>query len=108
VLFGSVAPPASERARLEAPALVIGHRRDPVHPFSDADALARELPNARLLNANSIIELRLRPDRLTPEIVAFVESCWRPARARRDRAARPGRPATGRRAAARGAARTQG
>jgi pimeloyl-ACP methyl ester carboxylesterase len=107
VLFGSVAPPASERRRLEAPALVIGHRRDPIHPFSDADGLARELPRGELLNANSIIELRLSPDRLTAEIAGFVERCWKP-RARRSRrspatGASPDArsPAGGRRAAAR-------
>src|SRR5256885_2376465 len=61
--------------------LVIGHPRDPVHPFSDADALARELANARLVDANSIIELRLWPERLTGEICEFVDSCWKPSRA---------------------------
>jgi pimeloyl-ACP methyl ester carboxylesterase len=84
LFFGRVAPPASERATFEAPTLVIGHPRDPIHPFSDADALAREMPNARLLDANSIIELRLWPERLTAEIAAFVDHCWRPKRARTD------------------------
>ena len=36
---------ARERRTFEAPALVIGHPRDPVHPFSDAGMLAAELPN---------------------------------------------------------------
>jgi len=81
LFFGRTAPPMSERVTFEAPALVIGHPRDPVHPFSDADALTRELPNARLVDANSIIELRLWPERLTGEICEFVESCWKPSRA---------------------------
>ena len=34
------------RRTLAAPALVIGHQRDPVHPFSDSDALVAELPDA--------------------------------------------------------------
>jgi hypothetical protein len=38
--------------------------------------LAAELPNATLIDANSIIELRLRPARLTARIAAFVEDCW--------------------------------
>jgi pimeloyl-ACP methyl ester carboxylesterase len=76
LFFGRTAPPRSERRTFGAPALVIGHRRDPIHPFSDADTLARELPNGRLLNASSILELRLRPERLTNEIAAFVEDCW--------------------------------
>jgi pimeloyl-ACP methyl ester carboxylesterase len=87
LFFGRVAPPAAERRGLEAPALVIGHPRDPVHPFSDADGLAHELPNARLLDANSIVELRLWPQRLTGEIADFVDECWRPRRAPAKRAA---------------------
>jgi pimeloyl-ACP methyl ester carboxylesterase len=76
ILFGRTAPDHAERCTFTAPALVIGHPRDPVHPFSDADMLASELPNARLIDANSIIELRLRPKRLTAEIGEFVGECW--------------------------------
>ena len=76
ILFGRTAPDRSERRTFEVPALVIGHPRDPIHPFSDADMLARELPNARLIGADSVIELRLRPERLTAQIAAFLEDCW--------------------------------
>jgi pimeloyl-ACP methyl ester carboxylesterase len=78
LFFGRIAPPRSERALLETRTLVLGHPRDPVHPFSDADELARELRNARLLDANSILELRIAPDRLTNEIARFIDDCWRP------------------------------
>jgi hypothetical protein len=57
--------------------LVIGHYRDPIHPFSDSDRLMREMPNAELVQASSILELRLTPERLTNEIVVFVEECFR-------------------------------
>jgi pimeloyl-ACP methyl ester carboxylesterase len=77
------APHRSERRTFTAPTLVIGHRRDPVHPFSDAGLLADELPNATLLEANSVIELRVAPERLTEEIAAFHDRCWRPRRAQR-------------------------
>jgi pimeloyl-ACP methyl ester carboxylesterase len=76
IIFGRTAPDRSQRRTFEAPALIIGHPRDPVHPFSDADMLAGELPNARLLRANSIIELRTRPARLTAHIAQFVDECW--------------------------------
>jgi hypothetical protein len=79
LFFGRIAPPRSERALLETKTLVIGHPRDPVHPFSDADELARELRNARLVDANSILELRLAPERLTNEIARFIDECWRPS-----------------------------
>ena len=76
ILFGRTAPEHAVRCQLETPALVIGHPRDPVHPFSDADMLAAELPNATLLDANSILELRTHPKRLTTRIAAFVDECW--------------------------------
>jgi pimeloyl-ACP methyl ester carboxylesterase len=85
LFFGRVAPPRSERALIETRSLVIGHPRDPIHPFSDADELARELRNARLVDANSILELRLAPERLTNEIARFIDECWRPTAAERQR-----------------------
>jgi pimeloyl-ACP methyl ester carboxylesterase len=81
LFFGRTAPDRAERRRFEAPTLVIGHRRDPIHPFSDSDMLAGELPDARLLQAGSILEMRIAPARLTNEIAAFVDECWRPRRA---------------------------
>jgi pimeloyl-ACP methyl ester carboxylesterase len=81
LFFGRVAPPQSERETFETPAIVIGHPRDPVHPFSDADALARELKNGRLINASSFFEMRYAPDRLTDEFAAFIDECWKPKRA---------------------------
>jgi pimeloyl-ACP methyl ester carboxylesterase len=81
LFFGRIAPPREERGRIETEALVIGHGRDPIHPFSDSDMLVRELPNGRLLEASSILELRLAPDRLTGEIGRFIDECWRPVKA---------------------------
>ncbi len=80
LFFGRVAPHRSERRTFKAPTLVIGHRRDPVHPFSDSGMLADEMPNARLLEADSIIELRMSPERLTTEIADFLDECWKPKR----------------------------
>jgi pimeloyl-ACP methyl ester carboxylesterase len=82
LFFGRVAPPREERRALQTPALVLGHRRDPVHPFSDAGALAEELPNGRMLEAESLMELRLRPERLTGLIADFLDELWAPRRAR--------------------------
>jgi pimeloyl-ACP methyl ester carboxylesterase len=79
LFYGRVAPPREERAKMAFPTLVIGHYRDPIHPFSDSDMLVRELPNARIVEASSILELRLTPERLTSEIAGFVESCFKPA-----------------------------
>jgi pimeloyl-ACP methyl ester carboxylesterase len=78
LFFGHVAPHRDVRRKMSQPALIIGHRRDPIHPFSDAGLLAEELPNARLVEASSILELRLKPERLSAEIARFVDDCWAP------------------------------
>jgi pimeloyl-ACP methyl ester carboxylesterase len=82
LFFGRAAPPSEERKKMKQRTLVIGHYRDPVHPFSDSDMLVRELPNARLLEASSILELWLTPERLTNEIVGFVDECFTTLRRR--------------------------
>lgn len=96
LFFGRVAPPREERRQMPHRTLVIGHYRDPIHPFSDSDMLVRELPGARLVQASSVLELRLTPERLTSEIVTFVEECFRPT----------ARGETGRRRAAAGGRRS--
>jgi pimeloyl-ACP methyl ester carboxylesterase len=80
LFFGRTAPHKTLRRKLAAPTLVIGHQRDPVHPFSDSDALVAELPNARLVQASSILELRTSPERLTGEMGDFLDTCWAPRR----------------------------
>jgi pimeloyl-ACP methyl ester carboxylesterase len=87
LFFGRVAPHRDIRRTIAAPALVIGHDRDPVHPFSDSDALVSELPDARLLRADSFLELRMTPERLTTEIAEFLDYCWKPRRQARATAA---------------------
>ena len=76
VLLGPVAPTVEQRAGIEVPTLVVGHRADLIHPFSDASYLTRLIPGARLLSARSPLELRVRPRRLTAEIAAFVADVW--------------------------------
>jgi pimeloyl-ACP methyl ester carboxylesterase len=91
LFFGRIAPHRGERRTFEVPTLVLGHRRDPVHPFSDAGMLAKELPNGRLLEADSLLELRLHPERLTGEIATFLDDVWSPREVKRTR--RPSRRA---------------
>jgi pimeloyl-ACP methyl ester carboxylesterase len=84
LLLGRSAPLPQERKRMEVPALVIGHPNDPLHPFSDADMVVHEMPNARLVDANSILEWRISPTRLDGELAAFLDEVWEsPAPARR-------------------------
>lgn len=86
MLVGPVAPTAEQRASFGVPALVIGHRSDRLHPFADASNLAAQLPRARLVEARSILELRHHPQRLTTEIVTFLDSCWPEPRRQRSSA----------------------
>jgi pimeloyl-ACP methyl ester carboxylesterase len=93
LFFGRTAPHRDERRTFKTPALILGHGRDPVHPFSDAGMLHEEMANSRLIEAHSLVELRTRPERLTNEIAGFLDEVWRarPARARRSAAAGKGR-----------------
>jgi len=85
LFFGRIAPHRSERRTFAMPTLVLGHRRDPVHPFSDAGMLAEEMPNARLLEADSLVELRMQPERLTAEIASFLDEVWASRETRRSK-----------------------
>lgn len=76
VLVGPVAPTDDQRAKMTMPALVVGHKADRLHPLGDASRLARQLPNARLLEASSIVELRLTPARITAEVARFLDEVW--------------------------------
>jgi len=88
ILFGRTAPTKEERLALPHRALVIGHPNDPLHPFSDADMLVEEMPNARLVDANSILEWRLTPERLTNELAAFLDEVYAEGEAEGERPAR--------------------
>ena len=76
VMLGPIAPTVEQRRSVTAPALVMGHRRGLMHRFSDAESLASELPNARLVRAYNIAELWLRPSRLCAELSTFLGSAW--------------------------------
>jgi pimeloyl-ACP methyl ester carboxylesterase len=76
ILVGPTVPTVEERRSIRAPALVLGHRADLIHPFSDAAALVRQMPHARLVAARSIVELRMHPLRLVGEIERFLAEAW--------------------------------
>ena len=85
IFFGRVAPSSAQRARIEVPALVVGHPADPIHPAADAAMLADELPNATL-----------RPGPQHPGVARRARAArhrWRPTS--RARAGTPPRGARG-------------
>ncbi len=83
IIFGRVAPSSRQRRQITAPALVIGHTRDPIHPFADSRMLARELANAEFVRASSLLEWRVRPDRLNAKAAEFALACWQTPRRKR-------------------------
>nr|MDQ3958559.1 alpha/beta hydrolase [Actinomycetota bacterium] len=76
LLTGRLAPHPSDREKIDAPALIIGHPRDILHPFSDAEALNRELRDSELVRATSFFELRYPPNRLSDRIADFLDEVW--------------------------------
>lgn len=92
LFFGRVAPSSAMRRQMTMPALVVGHPADPVHPAADAAMLAAEMPHATFVRAHSILEWRLRPQRLDRAAAAFALDCWQ-AQPRQPRQPRqPGEP----------------
>jgi pimeloyl-ACP methyl ester carboxylesterase len=76
LMFGEIGPTRSQRREITHPALVIGHRNDPLHPFSDSGMLVEEMPGAHLVEATSILEWRLDPGRLNDELARFLAEAY--------------------------------
>jgi pimeloyl-ACP methyl ester carboxylesterase len=76
IFFGRVAPSAAQRRRIDVPALVVGHPRDPIHPAADAEMLAEELPDASFVAARDVLEWRRSPGRLDDLAARFVADCF--------------------------------
>ena len=76
LFFGRVAPSSKQRRAIDAPALVVGHTRDPIHPAADAEMLADEMVGARFVAARNILEWRRAPDRLDGLAIGFVDECY--------------------------------
>jgi len=68
-----LAEDAETLARLTMPALVVGHRNDPLHVLDDARDLADRLPGGRFIEAPSIAHYRLRPGELARQFSAFLD-----------------------------------
>ena len=76
LLTGRLAPHPSDREKFEQETLIVGHERDLLHPFSDAAALARELPNSELIQASSFFQLRFPPNEPSRHIATWLDRIW--------------------------------
>lgn len=76
LLTGRLAPHPSDREKFEQRTLIVGHGRDLLHPFSDAEALHRELRNSELIQADSFLQLRFPPNGPTERIAQWLDEIW--------------------------------
>jgi pimeloyl-ACP methyl ester carboxylesterase len=76
LFLGRAGPKPEERRAMRHPALIVGHHVDPLHPFSDSGLLAEEMPNGRLIEANSLLEWRIAPDRLNDALAEYLDEVW--------------------------------
>ncbi|EFV12854.1 alpha/beta fold hydrolase [Segniliparus rugosus] len=74
--FGRMAPSKQARTSVTAPALILVLKADPFHPASDARRLCSELGAGQLLHVGTILTLRLRPKRVTPAIISFLNEVF--------------------------------
>jgi pimeloyl-ACP methyl ester carboxylesterase len=81
LMFGEIGPTRTQRREIAHPALVVGHRNDPLHPFSDSGMVVEEMPGGRLVVATSILEWRLSPGRLNDELARFLDEVYAEASA---------------------------
>lgn len=65
-------------APLTMPALVVGHRNDPLHVLDDARELADRLPGGRFVEAPSIAHYRLHPGELAQQFRQFLDEVTAP------------------------------
>ena len=73
LFFGRIAPPARRRREITAPALVVGHPADPIHPAADAAMLAEELPQRHVRPRPEHPRVaRSAPERLNHEAAEFA------------------------------------
>ncbi len=76
LLTGRLAPHPWAREKFEHRALIIGHERDMLHPFTDASALHRELKNSDLIQASSFFQLRFPPNEVSERIASWLSDVW--------------------------------
>jgi pimeloyl-ACP methyl ester carboxylesterase len=76
LLTGRMAPHPTDREKIETPTIIMGHERDLLHPFTDSEALHRELRNSELVQSSSFFELRFPPNRLSDLICDFLDEVW--------------------------------
>ena len=73
LLVGPIMPPLADRRAMAVPSLVVTHDGDPLHPARDARALARALPDARVVAGRVFGDLRLRPGALADAVGGFAD-----------------------------------
>ena len=72
-LLASPQPDQAGLARIDAPALVIGHRHDRLHAIADAERVAEDMPKGELHAVRSFLHYRLHVGELARLIDDFLQ-----------------------------------
>ncbi len=75
MLMGPIVPTREKRSAIDVPTIILGHRNDIIHPFSDAKSLARLMPNATL-QESSPVEMRVRQRRPKEALGDFLDAAF--------------------------------
>jgi pimeloyl-ACP methyl ester carboxylesterase len=83
LVVGPIVPTEAKRRAIKVPTLIIGHSGDKLHEHRDSLALAAQISGSKLVWAKHILELRLNPERLWPDISDFLADVRAQAEPRR-------------------------
>ena len=84
IIFGRIAPSSRQRRQISAPALIVGHPRDPIHPFSDCgDAVAASSPTPSSSARPACSSGGCAPNVSTRQAADFALRCWKTPRRKR-------------------------
>ncbi len=72
LFVGPMVPPEWKRREIRVPTLILGHSGDKLHEHRDSLALAGQIPNSELVWAKHILEFRMNPERLWPQVQEFL------------------------------------
>ena len=85
-LVAEVLPPSARKVLVVHPPTLAAQAaalRETLMAGGERQVLLAEIPDAEFVSARSLLEWRLRHERLTGAAIGFCQSCWRVQRRRR-------------------------
>lgn len=82
LMVGPVVPTSEQRRQIQLPTIIIGHGRDRLHQYRDAQILAGEIADSQFVKSGfGGVEIRKERNRLWPEVQVFLARATRLAKA---------------------------